>query len=131
MVHPSWWLIYGFYKEISVPIETPEPAVWLGYDILDDMVPEIDVPIWPNNDYGSASVANVGHIKMKPQNMERWFDNCFQTCLWLGCSTPSYSVQAKIEKVRKAKSQGSGNSHRKWQGKDDWKGQRQAQWQWQ
>jgi hypothetical protein len=148
-VHPTYFLIYGFYKAISTPSETQAPEHWLGKDITDDMVPSAEVPVWPNNDYGSASVGNVGHIKMKTQDMSRWFDNCIQTCLWLGCSTPSYSRQQKAEEAIKKKKRTaaiptgngrakttvkhshkrSGNSHRKWQGKDDWKGQRQAQWQ--
>jgi hypothetical protein len=127
--HPTYWLIYGFYKKITTPMDTPAPEHWFGNDIIDDMVPSAEVPVWLNNDHGSASVGNVGHIKMKPADMERWFDNCIQTCLWLGCSTPSYSVQNKAEQARNKKKKGSGNSHRKWQGKDDWKGQRQAQWQ--
>jgi len=120
-VHPTYFLIYGFYKAISTPSETQAPVHWLGKDIIDDMVPSAEVPVWPNNDYGSASVGNVGHIKMKRQNMERWFDNCIQTCLWLGCSTPSYSRQknrrGQKEKKRTAAIP-TGNGRAKTTGKD-------------
>jgi hypothetical protein len=53
------------------------------------------MPMWERNDFGSAFVQNLGHIKMKAPDWKRWFDGCFQTCLWLGTATPSKKSQAK------------------------------------
>ena len=107
-VHPSFWLFFGYYRQITVPATVTEisDTLWLGLDIWEDMLRLEDMPQWERNDVGSAFVANVGHIKMKPPDWNRWFNGCFQTCLWLGTATPSRSSQMKDRGKGKGKPKG-------------------------
>ena len=118
LVHPSFWLFFGYYRRITVPDEIPDklPGLEFGRCIMREMMEMKDVPTWPRNDRGSAFLQNVGNIKMKQITWSRWFEGCFQTCLWLGTSTPSKSSIAKWErKAGKGKGKGKGNG--KYEGK--------------
>ena len=114
-VHPSFFLFFGFYRAIKVPEDDPQVSdtLQLGRDIWNDMVRLEDMPQWPRNDEGSAFVRNLGTLKMKAPDWKRWFHGCFQTCLWLGTSTPSSSSQ---EKQRLEESEGKTKGKHK--GKD-------------
>ena len=116
--HPSFYLMYGYYKEIKVPENVPiaDPQ-WLlsAGDIVHDMMPLTEAPRWNLNDVGNACVQNVGKITMKPLDWKRWFQGCFQTFFWLGTSTPGRGAQAR----QKAKRKGKGKrSKGKGKGKD-------------
>ena len=70
------------------------PRHWqLGTDILNDMVSAYVLPQWERNDEGSVHVPNLGNIKMKRVDWNRWCNHTFQTCLWLGTSIPSKASQ--------------------------------------
>jgi len=125
-VHPSFWLFFGYYRRITVPANDPEVSdesgqglaggvPWLGNDMWRDLLPLEQVPQWKRNDVGSAFLRNVGHIKMKPPDFGRWFEGCFQTCLWLGTSTPSVSSQMRGNN-RKNKGQPKGKGKGKGKG---------------
>ena len=97
LVHPSYFLLFGFYRAIRWP---SEPAVLpedfpLGDDIWHGMIPVERVPWWDLNEEGSVFVPNHGNVKMKPVDWERWCPHTFQTCVWLGTATPSKSSQRK------------------------------------
>jgi len=116
--HPSFYLMYGYYKEIKVPENVPiaDPQ-WLlsAGDIVHDMMPLTEAPRWNLNDVGNACVQNVGKITMKPLDWKRWFQGCFQTFFWLGTSTPGRGAQAR----QRAKRKGKGKSSKgKGKGKD-------------
>ena len=91
LYHPTYFVLYGFYKAIRWPSgETRLPDYWqLGEDVRNDMVPVDRIPAWLRNDEGSAFVPNHGQVKMKPVDFARWFTHAFQTCVWIGTSTPS------------------------------------------
>jgi hypothetical protein len=124
LVHPSFYLFYGFYKAITVPEEPPEisDALSLGGDMWRDMVPLKYMPSWQKNDRGSAFVRHLGVIKMKQVDWKRWFDGCFQTVLWLGTSTPSIASQEAQRKRGETKGRGKGKGGKKGQGKGTLKG---------
>jgi len=106
--HPSFFLFFGFYRAITVPEDVTEVSdtLNLGVDIWEDMLRLKDMPEWQRNDQGSAFVQNLGHVKMKPPDWKRWFDGCFQTCLWLGTATPSRKSQEKGKGKGKCKGKG-------------------------
>ena len=60
LTHPSYFLLFGFYRRMEVPIS----HMPLGGDIQKDMISEEDCPLWTYNDEGSAFVPNLGDIKM-------------------------------------------------------------------
>jgi hypothetical protein len=96
-VHPTFFMFYGFYREISAP-EEPDvvpDSLWLGEDLWAEMIPLKCMPQWPHNDAGSPFVRNFGLIKMKKTDFGKWFDGCFQTCLWLGTATPGRGSRAR------------------------------------
>ena len=57
------------------------------------MIPLEYLPLWPGNDCGSVFVPNLGQIKMKEVDWDKWIPNVYQTVVWLGRSTPSYASQ--------------------------------------
>jgi hypothetical protein len=59
------------------------------------MINAAEVPTWDRNDCRSAFAVNLGTIRMVPPNWYKWFNSCFQTCLWLGQSIPSKASQQK------------------------------------
>ena len=109
-IHPTWYLFFGFYSSVKVPAMLTEFAedIDLGQDIWDDMIDARLVPAWPRNDSGNAFVKRVGTIKMKEPDWNRWFDVCFQTCIWLGASIQSRSSRARhaMHKENRAQSKG-------------------------
>lgn len=109
-VHPSWYIFFGYYKAIKVPEKPPQlsDTIRLGDDLWSDMMPSDDVPLWLQNDKGSRHVCNLGMIKMlDPYPWDKWFDGCFQTCVWLGTSTQGRGAQARhIERKGKGKGKG-------------------------
>ena len=116
--HPSFYLMYGYYKEIKVPENVPiaDPQ-WLpsAGDIVHDMMPLTEAPRWNLNDVGNACVQNVGKITMKDLDWKRWFPGCFQTFFWLGTSIQGRGAQAR----QTAKLKGKGKrSKGKGKGKD-------------
>ena len=110
-MHPSFFLLYGCYGRLVV--RDPEVAVVpatldLGDALWEEMLSLSQRPVWSNNDQGSAFVANLGTITMKPPDWTRWFDHCFQTVLWIGSAIPSYSSQQKCIDRSRGKGKGKG-----------------------
>ena len=98
--HPSFFLFFGCYRNIQVP-ETPDElpdTVPLGEDIVGELVSLDRMPQWERNDAGSPFVHNIGNIKMRRADWERWFKGCFQTCMWLGTALPGRGSQNKRAK---------------------------------
>ena len=96
-LHPSFFLLYEFFKQITVPEEdvaVVSRGVELG-DIWDDMLPWSKRPYRNDNQQGSAFVHNLGNVEKNAPDWKRWFNYCFQTCLWLGTATPSKASQLK------------------------------------
>ena len=107
-VHPSWYLFFGYYKGTKVPPDWFEEAIGdidLGADIWSDMIPLGDVPKWPNNARGSPFVHNLGNIKMMKPDYRRWFDGCFQSCVWMGPTKQGSGAKAR-HRGRKGKHKG-------------------------
>ena len=78
--HPSFLMLYGYYKNISVPEEIPEAdKEWIGSanDIWHDMLPLQGVPTWTLNDSGNPFVQHIGTVKMKTVPWPKWFPCCF------------------------------------------------------
>lgn len=88
----------------------------LGEDIWADLIDVEKIPEWPKNIEGSPNVSCLGHNKMKRPDWKRWFHDCFQTPLWIGVSTPAYSVQVKC-KAQKAKARTKARARAKAKGK--------------
>ena len=67
-VHPSWFVLFGYYTDITVPthVDTvPEQVMKaMGEDIWEDSIPEFDMPTLENNDYGSAFCKQPWHLCM-------------------------------------------------------------------
>jgi hypothetical protein len=119
LVHPSYYVFFGFYRKITVVEDAAAVAdttLVLGDDIWREMVRAEDVPTWTPNDIGSAFVQSLGHIKMKPLDPARWFNGCFQTVAWLGTAVSSYAVQEK-ENERRSREKGKGKPKGKGKGK--------------
>ena len=97
MTHPSYFLLFGKYRSISIPrCSLILPDDWqLGQDIWHELVRHTFVPSWGANTFGSPLVTELGNVKMKEADLKRWLPHVFQTCLWLGTSTPSKSSQEK------------------------------------
>ena len=98
-VHPSFYLLYGCYRRIEVkePLVASVPDdVQLGVALWEDMLPLSEAPTWDPNEQGSAFVANLGSVVMKPPDFtRRWFAQCYQTVLWIGTATPGQGSQQK------------------------------------
>ena len=85
--HPTYFLLFGFFTDTKLPkdIAAAENGPCLGDDIWADMLRVERMPRWRHNEQGNAYVPNLGRIKMMRVDFEKkWFDGCFQTCLWLG-----------------------------------------------
>ncbi len=110
LVHPSFWLFFGYYRRIAVPenVTAVADTLCLGLDLWEEFIRLEDMPYRKRNDVGSGFLQNVGSIRMKPIDWNRWFNGCFQTCIWLGTSTPSRSSQAKARAKAKGKPKGKG-----------------------
>jgi hypothetical protein len=131
-VHPTYFLLFGYHRKMALvdPFTAVADHVHLGSDVWEDMVSIEELPDWKLNDEGSPFVPNLGNIKMKACDFDRWFSNSFQTCIWLGTATPSKSSQAASADHRSRgkghKSKGSnkdkGNSKGAAKGKDKNKG---------
>ena len=59
---------------------------------------------------------------MNPPDWDRWFDGCFQTCVWIGTATPSRSSQNR-QAIMKGKGKGKGTGKGKGKGKGEGKGE--------
>ena len=95
--HPSYMMLFGYYNAMSwpeKPWEVPENFE-MGRDILDELIGLAAVPQWKQNCEGSTLVPSMGNVKMKPVDIDRWFQHCFQSCVWLGTSIPSKKSQSK------------------------------------
>ena len=100
---PTFYMMFGYYRVIKVPLHAPrnDEAIDLGADIIQECYPVEDVlPSWPDNDVGNAYCQNLGQIKMKKADFSRWFNGCYQTIAIIGTSVPSYSSQARQERIR-------------------------------
>ena len=124
--HPTFFLCFGYFRSVTMAMPTSLPHGWhIGNDLFDEMIDLDEMPQWPLNDMGSAFVPNLGSIKMKSINFERWCHNMIQTCLWTGTSTPSRSSQARQTDRSRGKSgkdkgqhKGKGKEYGKGKGKD-------------
>ena len=81
----------------------------LGGDIMKELIPESELPDWPDNDMGSSSVPALQIIKMKDPDFAKWCPYTFQTTMWVGTATPSKRSQQK-------------NQYKFWWGKNKGKG---------
>ena len=123
---PTFFLCFGYFRSVTMAMLTSLPYGWhIGNDLFDEMINLDEMPQWPLNDMGSAFVPNLGSIKMKSINFERWCHNMIQTCLWTGTSTPSRSSQARQTDRSRGKSgkdkgqhKGKGKEYGKGKGKD-------------
>ena len=97
---------------MAANIEPLPESLAFAEDLRDETT--LDFPTWTPNDEGSPFVPNLGAIKMKNIDWNKWIDNVFQTVLWLGTSTPSHNSQ---EKQKKRKGKGWGKSWGKGWGK--------------
>jgi hypothetical protein len=99
ILHPSYFLVFGSYKKVNVvdAFATMPPEWVLGDDIIDEMIPLERLPDWPENVVGSPFVPIMGQIKTKKVDWSRWIRNVYQTCFWIGYSTPSYKSQRDSE----------------------------------
>jgi hypothetical protein len=114
LTFPNYFLCFGYYRTIRQTHEHSAvlPHGWkFGEDLWYETRPTL--PTWPRNDKGSPFVPNHGAIKMKHVNFDRWVEDVFQTCLWMGTSTPSKSSQEK----QRCRSRGSSSKGKKEKGK--------------
>ena len=115
---PNYFLLFGYYRKISVPHEhnVVVPKGWkFGLDLWNGTILQDILPRWARNDVGSPFVPHHGAIKMKDVDFTRWVGNIFQTCLWMGTSTPSKSSQEKQK--RSSRGASSKGKHKKGEGK--------------
>jgi hypothetical protein len=96
-IYPSFFMFFGFHRRIQVadPIAEPPAHYTLGDDIWNEMIEEWRIPEWPVNDYGNPFCRDLGFIKTKGADWSKWIDHVFQTCVWLGTSTPGTGSQKK------------------------------------
>ena len=115
MTMPNYFLLFGYYRKISVPHEEQGlGGHWKGgRDLWYQAILHDSLPRWAHNDVGSPFVPHHGAIKMKNVDFDRWVDHVFQTCLWMGTSTPSKSSQAK----QKHRSRGASSKGKNKKGK--------------
>ena len=93
--HPGYFMLFGNYRHVRWSDDIPKlhGAIHLGRDIVNDLVDVSDVPEWDFNKRGNVYVPSLGNLKQKDADWRKWFSEVFQTCLWLGTSTPSKKVQ--------------------------------------
>jgi hypothetical protein len=124
VVHPSYFLVFGYHRQIRIP--DPFPAVaaqWqLGEDIWDEMIQMTELPWWPMNQHGSAFVPNLGKIIMKPVDWKRYCPNMFQTCLWLGTSLQGRGAAERSQRKAKGKGEKVGKDEGEGKGKKNVEG---------
>ena len=116
LTFPNYWLFFGYYRTIAVAakIEPLPESLAFAEDLWDETTLDCGFPTWTPNDEGSPFVPNLGAIKMKDIDWNKWVDNVFQQVLWLGTATPSHNSQ---EKQKKRKGKGWGKSWGKGWGK--------------
>jgi hypothetical protein len=119
-IYPSFFLFFGFHRRVLVaPPFAEAPAHYtLGDDIWYEMISEWRLPEWPVNDHGNPFCRDLGFIKTKEADWSKWIDHLFQTCVWLGTSTPGVGSQRKqLEQGKTNKGKG-----KRVKGKDGHKG---------
>jgi len=118
VAHPSYFLVFGFYRAIKQAKAPPLPPGWvLGEDLLDELIGVHEFPQWPDNDEGSTEVHYLGGIKTKNINFDWWCPHMIQTALWIGCwHMPSKSSQERQMRKGKGKGKykGTGKGKNKW-----------------
>ena len=111
--HPGFLMLFGYFRQMSWP-EFPceiDEEFKLGQDILDEMVLPHQVPRWDENSEGSSMVPNLGNVKMKPVDLNKWCQYCFQTCVWMGTSIPSMASQ--MNSLKRQRKRQEDNKRRK------------------
>jgi hypothetical protein len=95
LAYPSYFMFFTYFKRVvsADPYEPLKENHEIGDDIMRDMIGFDDIPHWPYNDKGNANVPMISRITTKPIAWTKWPNNMFQTCVWLGSSTPSYNSQ--------------------------------------
>jgi len=93
VTHPSYFLLFGCYRQITWYDPAGPGDFVMGRDVEAELIPLKNAPSWNLNQVGSAHVPELGNIKMKDPDFERWCTGSFQTCVWMGTSTPSYKSQ--------------------------------------
>jgi hypothetical protein len=93
--HPSYFLLFGCYRQMSWPNAIGPGEFLMGRDVEAELIPIKNAPSWKLNRVGSAHVPSLGNIRMKVPDFARWCTGSFQTCIWLGTSTPSYKSQLR------------------------------------
>ena len=116
---PTYFLLFGFHRAINLPdLHTVVPDhMAMGDDIMWEMISWEEIPAWPASDNGSAFAPNLGNIKMKPVDYNRWFSHAFQTCLWLGTSKPNNNSLANEQHRSRGKGPRKGKHKGKGMGK--------------
>ena len=86
--------MFGGYRKITTPELfkfVPRETV-LGNDIFDELMNVNHMLLWDAN---RAGVVNLGNVKVKKPDFQKWCACTFQTCVWLGTSIPSKSSQLR------------------------------------
>ena len=110
LVHPSYIIIFGRFRNVSWPTITPVFDLgFFGCDLVSEMEPADDVPTWSLNRKGNIFVQGLGNVKMKVPDRDRMPSHCFQTSVWLGASIPGRgSLKRQIGEKGQGKVKGPG-----------------------
>ena len=117
LLHPSYFIIFGRYKNLQWPTEPAALAQEfpMGDDLLAEMELSSDHPTWSLYERGSPFVHNLGAVKMKSLDFSRMPGNCFVTNVWFGTAVPSQRrQQLAIDKSKakgRGKAKGKGKGH--------------------
>ena len=119
---PSYFLLYGTYRRVSIPEQPPYFTDWFDQcngdppiDFEADLIHERDLPKWDNLE--QAGARNLGQIKMKRVNFERWCANVHQTAVWFGTAMPSINSELRQGKADAKKGKGASNDKLRSHGK--------------
>ena len=84
LIYPNWWLLYGPEPLDNVyPDDVPPvpDTLTMGSDISARL--SENVPAWGLTGEAQAGI-EWSKVTMKPPDLIKWFNGCFQTAVWLG-----------------------------------------------
>ena len=125
LLHPSYFIICGRYRNVKWPTEpTALPQEFpMGDELLAEMEPSSDHPIWSLYEQGSPFVQNLGAVTTKYLDFKKVPGNCFQTSVWFGTSVLSQKRQRRAIDRSRGTAKGKGKA----KGKDKGKGMGKAE----